>query len=177
MTMNLTDINDIKALLARHGFNFSRSMGQNFLIAPWVPEKIAACAGLGSGVGVLEIGPGVGCLTQQLALRAESVLALELDETLRPVLAETMGQYENVTVRFCDALKTDVSALVAQEQPGLRHVLCANLPYNITTPVLTALIEAKCFERLTVMLQREAAQRLCAKPGGSPEKRSSRHRK
>lgn len=163
--MNLTDINEIKALLARHGFRFSHSMGQNFLIASWVPERIAESAGLGTGVGVMEIGPGVGCLTQQLALRADNVLALELDDALRPVLAETMAEHENVTVRFCDALKTDIAALVEEQQPGLRHVLCANLPYNITTPVLTALINAKCFERLTVMIQREAARKLCAQPG------------
>ena len=163
--MNLTDISDIKALLSRHGFNFSRSMGQNFLSAAWVPERIAEEAALGAGVGVTEIGPGVGCLTEQLALRAEKVLALEVDESLRPVLKETLAGKENVEVVFGDVLKTDIAALVREKQPGLRHVLCANLPYNITTPVLTALIEAKCFEKLTVMVQREAAQRLCAAPG------------
>lgn len=163
--MNLTDINEIKTLLARHGFNFSRSMGQNFLTAAWVPERIAEEASLGADVGVTEVGPGIGCLTEQLALRAEKVLALELDETLRGVLGETLAGKENVEIVFGDVLKTDVASLVREKQPGLRHVLCANLPYNITTPVLTALIEAKCFEKLTVMIQREAAQRLCAAPG------------
>ena len=163
--MNLTDINDIKALLARHGFRFSKSMGQNFLTAAWVPERIAESAGLGADVGVLEVGPGIGCLTEQLALRAGKVLSVELDRTLRPVLAETVGARENVELLFGDVMKQDLAALVKERLPGLRPVVCANLPYNITSPVLTAFLEAGCFEQITVMVQREVARRICAPAG------------
>ena len=165
--MNLTDIREIEALLTRHGFHFSKTLGQNFLIAPWVPERIAraAVADGEARVGVVEIGPGVGCLTEQLALRAEKVLSLELDETLRPVLAETLSEQENVEIVFGDARKADFSAIVEEKHKGLRHVFCANLPYNVTTPILTALIEAGCFEKIVVMIQKEAARRLCAAAG------------
>ncbi len=165
--MNLTDIREIEALLTRHGFHFSKTLGQNFLIAPWVPERIARAA-VPDGetqVGVVEIGPGVGCLTEQLALRAEKVLSLELDETLRPVLAETLSGRDNVEIVFGDARKVDFSAIVEEKQPGLRHVFCANLPYNVTTPILTALVESGCFEKIVVMIQKEAARRLCAAAG------------
>ena len=163
--MNLTDYSEIKALLARHKFRFSKSMGQNFLTAAWVPEDIAASAGLDRDTGVLEIGPGIGCLTRELAGRAGKVVSVELDRTLRPILSETLTGCENVEVVFGDVLKQDLPALLAQTMPGLRHVVCANLPYNVTTPVLTALIESGCFETITVMLQREVARRICAGPG------------
>lgn len=171
--MRLTNIGDIKALLTRHGFHFSKSMGQNFLTAAWVPEEIAESAGLGKGVGVLEIGPGIGCLTEQLSLRAEKVVSVELDEALRPVLAETMGERENVEIVFGDVLKQDIPALVREKLAGLRAVCCANLPYNITTPVLDALMQARCFEKITVMIQKEAAQRLCARAGTAAYNASS----
>ncbi len=163
--MNLTDYNEIRALLARHKFRFSKSMGQNFLTAAWVPEEIAASAGLAEDVGVLEIGPGVGCLTRELSKRAGKVLSVELDKALRPILAETLGDCENVELVYGNALRLDLPQLVREHMPGLRYKVCANLPYNVTTPVLTALIEADCFETVTVMIQREVARRICASPG------------
>lgn len=163
--MNLTDYNEIRALLTRHGFRFSKSLGQNFLTAAWVPERIADEAGLDETVGVLEVGPGIGCLTEQLSRRAGKVLSVELDKALQPILAETLTGCENVEVLFGDVLKQDLPALVGECFPGLTPVVCANLPYNVTTPVLTALIEADCFARITVMIQREVARRICASPG------------
>ena len=163
--MNLTNPSELKALLNRHGFRFSKAMGQNFLIASWVPERIALEAGIDEGTGVLEVGPGVGCLTHELAQYAGRVLAVELDERLRPVLRETLADCENAEVIFGDVLKQDLPALVKEHFPGLRPVVCANLPYNVTSPLLTAFLEAGCFETVTVMIQREVARRLCAKPG------------
>ena len=163
--MVLTDYNEIRALLQRHGFRFSKALGQNFLTAAWVPERIAAEAGLDENTGVVEIGPGVGCLTAELAKRAGRVAAIELDKALLPVLRETLRDFDNVTVISGDATKMDLRALVARELPGLRPVVCANLPYNVTSPLLTALIEAGCFETITVMIQREVARRICAGPG------------
>ncbi len=162
--MDLTDYNEIQTLLRRHGFRFSRSMGQNFLVDPLVPERIAASARLDKDTAVLEIGPGVGCLTEQLALRAGRVLAVELDRSLAPVLRETMGGYENVEILFGDVLKQDIAALVRGRFGGMRAVVCANLPYNVTSPLLTALLRAGCFETITVMIQREVARRICAAP-------------
>ena len=166
--MNLTNYDEIRALLSRHGFRFSKSLGQNFLTADWVPRQIAESAELDEQTGVLEIGPGVGCLTVQLSERAGKVLSVELDKSLMPVLAETLRGHENVEVLFGDILKQDIPALVAESFPGLRPVVCANLPYNVTTPVLTALIRPGCFETITVMIQREVARRICA-PAGSPD--------
>ena len=163
--MNLTDYNEIRALLSRHGFRFSKSLGQNFLTAAWVPERIAEEAGLDEHTGVLEVGPGVGCLTEQLSMRAGKVLAVELDKALRPVLAETLAGRENVEILFGDVLKQDLPALVREKLPGLRPVICANLPYNVTSPLLTAFLEAGCFETVTVMIQREVARRICARAG------------
>ncbi len=165
--MVLTDYNEIRALLARHGFRFSKSLGQNFLTAAWVPERIAAEAGLDGQTGVAEVGPGVGCLTVELAKRAGKVAAIELDKALLPVLKETLREYDNVSVIPGDATKMDLRSLVAEKFPGLRPVVCANLPYNVTTPLLTALIEAGCFETITVMIQREVARRICAGPGSA----------
>ena len=149
--MDLTNYNEIRALLDRHGFRFSKSLGQNFLTAAWVPQRIAEEAGLDERTGVVEIGPGVGCLTVELSKRAGRVVSIELDRALMPVLAETLAGCENVEVVFGDALKLDLRALAAEELPGLRPAVCANLPYNVTSPLLTALIEA--------------ARRLCAGPG------------
>ena len=165
--MNLCNINEIKALLARHGFRFSKSMGQNFLIEDWVPSDIAYASGAKEGCGVLEVGPGIGPLTQQLAKRADKVVSVELDKALYPILAETMGHCENFELVSGDILKTDNPALVAEKFQGLSPLACANLPYNITSPAITALIEANCFQAITVMIQREVAQRICAKPGSS----------
>ena len=162
--MRLTDINDIKSLLVSHGFRFSKSMGQNFLTAAWVPEDIAEAAQLDGNTGVLEVGPGIGCLTEQLALRAGKVVAVELDNALRPVLKQTLAGEDNVEIIFGDVLKQDIKGLVTEKMQGLRPVVCANLPYNVTSPLITAFLEAECFDSVTVMIQREVAKRICAKP-------------
>ena len=163
--MDLCNINEIKALLGRHGFRFSKSMGQNFLIQSWVPEDIAAASGAAPGKGVLEVGPGIGPLTRQLAKRADKVVSVELDKALYPILAETMAEHQNFELVQGDILKTDIAALVREKFQGLDAIACANLPYNITTPAITALMEANCFSAITVMIQREVARRICAAPG------------
>ena len=163
--MDLCDVSQIKALLARHGFRFSKSMGQNFLIEAWVPQDIAAASGAGTGVGVLEVGPGIGPLTGQLAVRAERVVSVELDRSLLPILEETLADRDNVEIVSGDILKLDIRQTTL-EMPWLSgFAACANLPYNITTPAITALIEAQCFFAITVMIQKEVAQRICAQPG------------
>ena len=162
--MNLTNIEEVKRLLDRHGFRFSKSMGQNFLVAAWVPEDIAESAGLDENTGVLEIGPGIGCLTNELARRAGKVVSVELDKSLKNVLAETLAQHENVKIIYGDILKQDLDALAAEHFEGLRPVVCANLPYNVTSPVLTKLISSGLFDSITVMVQREVARRMCAAP-------------
>ena len=163
--MNLCDIREVKALLSRHGFHFSKSLGQNFLIADWVPRDIAAAGGGDKACGVLEIGPGIGCLTRELCGRAAKVVSVELDPALPPVLAETMADAENFTLISGDVLQLDIPRLVDGHFQGLTPLVCANLPYNAATPILGALVEAKRFEAITVMVQREAALRLAAKPG------------
>ena len=161
---NLTDLNTIKALLARHGFRFSKTLGQNFLCADWVPERIADTAQLDGDTGVLEVGPGIGCLTVQLAKRAKKVVCVELDRALQPVLAETLAGFDNVEILFADVMKTDLDALAAEHfSDCARAVVCANLPYQITTPALTAFAQTERFSRVTVMIQREVARRICAK--------------
>ena len=165
--INVCDIQVMKPLLAEHGFHFSKAKGQNFLIAPWVPQSIAEEAGVDETAGVLEIGPGIGPLTQQLCLRAKKVCAVELDTRLKPILAQTVGGFDNLQIIWDDVLKQDVSALVAEKFPGLRPAACANLPYYITSPILTALLEAECFDTVTVMVQKEVAQRIAAKPGSA----------
>ena len=163
--MDLCNINDIKALLARHGFRFSKSMGQNFLIEDWVPRDIAEASGAAPGVGVIEVGPGIGPLTRELSLRADKVVSIELDRSLLPILAETLSDRPNAEIFPGDVLKTDLPGLVTEKLAGLSPIACANLPYNITTPAITALIEAGCFQSITVMIQREVARRICAAPG------------
>lgn len=155
----------MKPLLEKHGFHFSKAKGQNFLIAPWVPEEIAERSGVNESVGVLEIGPGIGPLTQQLCLRAGKVCAVELDSRLAPILQETVGEFQNLNILWGDILKQDIPALVEEQFGSLRPMACANLPYYITSPILSALLEAKCFEAVTVMVQKEVAQRIAAKPG------------
>ena len=163
--LDVCNIGVMKPLLAEHGFHFSKAKGQNFLIAPWVPERIAEDSGVDETVGVLEIGPGIGPLTQQLCLRAKKVCAVEVDTRLEPLLKKTVGEFSNLEILWSDILKQDVKALVAEKFDGLRPMACANLPYYITTPILSALLEAECFERVTVMVQKEVAQRIAAKPG------------
>ena len=165
--MDLCDIGQIKSLLAGKDFRFSKGMGQNFLTASWVPEQIAAEAGLDLQTGVLEIGPGIGCLTVQLSKHAGKVVSVELDNALRPVLAETLKDCENTKVIFGDVLKLKIQEIVNENFAGMKSVVCANLPYNITSPLLSAFIDAGCFESMTVMVQREVAHRICAKAGTS----------
>ena len=165
--VNVCDIQVMKPLLAEHGFHFSKAKGQNFLIAPWVPQSIAQEAGVDETAGVLEIGPGIGPLTQQLCLRAKKVCAVELDERLEPILDITVGEFDNLEIIWNDILKLDIPALVAGEFPGLRPMACANLPYYITSPILSALLEADCFDSVTVMVQKEVAQRIAAAPGSA----------
>ncbi len=164
--MNLTDAATLRSLLNRHGFSFSKQLGQNFLVNPSVCPRMAEACGAGPGVGVLEIGPGVGVLTRELAVHAEKVAAIELDHRLPPVLAETLADFSNVHIVEGDVLKLDLHALLAREFPGLRVAVCANLPYYITSPVILKLLSEKLpVESLTVMVQKEAAARLCAQPG------------
>ena len=163
--INVCDIQVMKPLLAEHGFHFSKAKGQNFLIAPWVPERIAEDSGVDASAGVLEIGPGIGPLTQQLCLRAGKVCAVEVDTRLEPILQQTVGQFTNLEILWGDVLKQDVGALVREKFSGLRPMACANLPYYITSPILSALLEAECFDAVTVMVQKEVALRIAAKPG------------
>lgn len=163
--MNLCDIREVKALLARHGFHFSKTMGQNFLTADWIPQEIAAACGADESHGVLEVGPGVGCLTRELCQRAAAVVSVELDRSLLPVLAETMADAENFQLINEDILKLDIPAAADRYFSGLTPLVCANLPYNITTPALRVLVEADRFETITVMVQKEVAQRITAPAG------------
>ena len=163
--MDLCDRREIQALLERHGFHFSKAMGQNFLIESWVPRDIADSCGADEGTGVLEIGPGIGPLTQQLARRAGKMVSVELDARLYPVLRETMRGADNFTLIEGDAMKLDFAHVVQEHFSGLRPILCANLPYNITTPVLTKCVESRCFDSLTVLIQKEVALRICAEAG------------
>ena len=163
--MDLCDRREIQALLERHGFHFSKAMGQNFLIESWVPRDIADSCGADKSTGVLEIGPGIGPLTQQLARRAGKVVSVELDARLYPVLRETMRGADNFTLIEGDAMRLDFAQVVQEHFAGLRPILCANLPYNITTPVLTKCVESRCFDSLTVLIQKEVAQRICAEAG------------
>ncbi|MEG2420110.1 MAG: 16S rRNA (adenine(1518)-N(6)/adenine(1519)-N(6))-dimethyltransferase RsmA [Oscillospiraceae bacterium] len=163
--MDLCNISDIKELLTRNGFRFSKSMGQNFLIADWVPRDIAAASEARRDCGVLEIGPGIGPLTVELSKRAGKVVAVELDRSLLPLLSETLADCDNVQIVSGDVLKLDLAQLIETQFQGLTPMVCANLPYNITTPVLTALLELKRFSAITVLIQREVAKRVCAAPG------------
>ena len=165
--INVCDIHVMKPLLAEHGFHFSKAKGQNFLIASWVPEQIAEDAGVDKSAGVLEIGPGIGPLTQQLCLRAGKVCAVEVDTRLEPILKQTVGEFDNLNILWGDVLKQDIPALVKEQFGTLRPMACANLPYYITSPILTALLEAECFQAVTVMVQKEVAQRIAAKPGSA----------
>ena len=165
--MELTNPRELRALLERHGFRFSKGLGQNFLIDASVPRRIAEGSGAAQEHWVLEIGPGAGCLTVQLASRAGRVTAVEKDARLAPVLAETIGDFDNVNVVTADFLKLDLAELAGEYSGGLAPVVCANLPYNITGPAIAKLLESRIFQSLTIMIQREVGQRLCASPGTS----------
>ena len=163
----LTDLSVIRTLCEKYDFALSKGFGQNFIINPGLPPKIVDASGVDKSWGVLEIGPGIGALSHELCERAGKVVAVELDKTLLPILDETMARFDNFEVVSADILKTDIPALVREKFAGLTPIVCANLPYNITTPAITALIESKCFESITVLVQKEVAERLCAAPGTS----------
>lgn len=164
--MNLADINTVRSLLAKNGFTFKKSLGQNFLIDPSVCPAMADAA-CGEDTGVIEIGPGAGVLTAELAKRAKRVVSIELDERLRQVLAKTLADFDNVKLIFADVMKTDLSAVIKENFSDCGRVtVCANLPYYITSPVIMSLLESRLpVESITVMVQKEAAQRLCAEVG------------
>ena len=167
--MNLTDINTVKKILSRHGFSFSKALGQNFIINPEVCPEMARLSGIEPGCGVIEIGPGIGVLTVELAKIAEKVVAIELDTRLIPVLAQTLSDYRNVEVINADVLKTDLVDIINTHFAGKKVYICANLPYYITSPIIMYLLESRLpVEAITVMVQKEAAERLCA-PVGSRE--------
>ena len=162
----LTDLSTIRDLCARYDFALSKGFGQNFIINPGICPRIAEAAGLGPGWGALEIGPGIGVLTEQLATRADKVVSVEVDKRLEPLLAETMAGHNNFKLVMGDVLKVDLGALLQEEFGGKPVAVCANLPYYITSPILMRLLEEKLpVDNITVMVQKEAAQRLCAAPG------------
>ena len=164
--MALTDRAYLRSLLERHGFTFSKAMGQNFLINPSVCPRMAELGGARMGAGVLEIGPGVGVLTAELAHRAEKVVCIELDKRLPPILAETLEGFTNVEIILGDVMKVNLEEILAEHFAGIPVSVCANLPYYITTPIIMRLLEARLpIEAITVMVQKEAAIRLCAAPG------------
>lgn len=163
---NLSDISVIKSVLSRHGFTFSKALGQNFIINPSVCPRIAEEGAAGEGVGVLEVGAGIGVLTAELAKRASKVVCVELDTRLLPVLDETLGEFDNVKIINGDILKVDIHRILEDEFGNMPVVVCANLPYYITSPVIMRLLESRLrIDSVTVMVQKEAAVRLCADVG------------
>ena len=164
--MELTNIGTIRELFERHGFSFTKSLGQNFLVNPAVCPKIAELGGAKPGVCALEIGTGVGVLTKELAKRCDKVIAVEIDTSLKPILKETLADYDNIEIVFADVMETDLAALLAEKAAGMEIVVCANLPYYITSPVIMRVLESRLpVTAMTVMVQKEAADRICAKPG------------
>lgn len=163
--MNLCDIETIRAVLGRHGFHFSKSLGQNFLTDESVPRRIAEMSGAAECGNAIEVGPGMGCLSAELCRCADQVVAVELDRALMPVLAETLADYDNFEVVHGDVLETDLAALCKEKFGDGKAIACANLPYYITTPAITALLESGAFEQVTVMVQKEVAQRIAAPAG------------
>lgn len=162
----LSNINTVKEILRKHGFTFSKALGQNFLINPSVCPRMAMECGVDENSGVIEVGPGIGVLTNELAKRAKKVIAVELDKRLLPVLEETLGEYDNVKVINEDVMKLDLNKLIGEEFEGMNVCVCANLPYYITSPIVMRLLEEKLnVSSITVMVQREAAQRICANVG------------
>ncbi|MBQ7837411.1 MAG: 16S rRNA (adenine(1518)-N(6)/adenine(1519)-N(6))-dimethyltransferase RsmA [Clostridia bacterium] len=163
---NLTDIGTIKEILARHGFHFSKALGQNFIVNPSVCPRMAEESGIDESCGVIEIGAGIGVLTAELAKRAKKVVVIEIDTKLLPILDETLKDFDNIEIINQDVLKTDLAALIKEKFDGMPVYVCANLPYYITSPVIMTLLESRLpIEAVTVMVQKEAAQRLCAPVG------------
>lgn len=166
--MDLCNLSTIKSLMSDAGITFRKEFGQNFLTNRMIPEDIAdSCADTPETM-ILEIGPGIGCLTKELAIRYRRVVAVEIDRGLIPILSKTMAEYDNVTIINDDIMKVELEALIREYSCGLPIAVCANLPYYITTPILMRLIESGIkFSSITVMVQNEVANRLVAKPGSS----------
>lgn len=163
---NLSNINVIKALMKKHNFEFSKNLGQNFLINPSVCPKIAEMGNAKSGFGIIEIGTGVGVLTTELAKRADKVVAIEIDKRLLPILDDTLSEFDNVKIINADVMEIDLSKIIEEEFEGLDVAVCANLPYYLTSPIIMMLMESRLrIKSITVMVQKEAGTRLCAKMG------------
>jgi len=162
----LTNISVINDIIQRSGFSFSKSLGQNFLINPSVCPRMAKECGADSESGVIEIGPGIGVLTSELARVARKVVAIEIDERLPPILADTLSEHNNIKIVCADVMKIDLAQLIQNEFPDMNVCICANLPYYITSPVIMRLLELRLpVKSITVMVQREAAARITASPG------------
>ncbi len=165
--MNLSNPSELKSVIEKHGFSFSKSLGQNFLIDKNVLSTIVEKSGVNKDVAVLEIGPGAGVLTRELAERAKKIVAVEIDKSLIPLLSYTLSDFDNAKVINEDILKVDLEKLFQEEFAGLSVIVVANLPYYITTPVIMRLLEFdKKISSITVMVQKEVAHRMAAKPGG-----------
>lgn len=163
---NLSNIGVIKGLISEHGFTFSKRLGQNFLVNPTVCPRIASLGGAKKGVGVLEIGPGIGVLTNELAKLADRVVAVEIDKRLIPILERTLSEHSNVKIINEDILELDLDSVIREEFSGLEVVVCANLPYYITSPIIMTLLQKRLpIKRITAMVQREAGIRLTAPLG------------
>lgn len=163
---NLSDISVIRQVLEKHGFNFSKALGQNFLINPSVCPRMAENCLADKNTGVIEIGAGIGVLTAELAKIAKKVVCVELDTRLLPILDETLSDFDNIEIVNADVMKTDLRALIEEKFQGMDVVVCANLPYYITSPVITMLLESRLpIKAVTVMIQKEAADRLCTPVG------------
>ena len=163
---NLSNISVIRDVLSRHGFSFSKGLGQNFLINPTVCPRMAEMGNAQPGWGVIEIGAVVAELTAELASRADKVVCIEIDSRLLPILDETLAEFDNIKIVNQDVLKVDLHQLIAEEFPNMPVAVCANLPYYITSPIIMNLLESRLpISSLTVMVQKEAAQRICALPG------------
>ncbi|MBQ5316618.1 MAG: 16S rRNA (adenine(1518)-N(6)/adenine(1519)-N(6))-dimethyltransferase RsmA [Oscillospiraceae bacterium] len=163
---NLTNISVVREIMERHGFSFSKALGQNFIVNPSVCPKIAEMGNARKGFGVIEIGTGVGVLTHELAKRADRVTAVEIDQRLLPILSETLAEHDNIHIINADVMKTDLKKVIAEDFDGLEAAVCANLPYYITSPIIMYLLEERLPVRsITVMVQKEAGVRLCAEPG------------
>lgn len=166
--MKLTSVSEVRRVMERHGLHFNKGYGQNFLINEAVPRRIAAECGASPASGILEIGPGIGTLTVELCRLYRKVVAIEIDTSLLPALAETTEEFDNLKVINADVLKVDLPSLIAEEFGDMPVTVCANLPYYITTPIIMGLLESGCrFDNITVMIQKEVALRLCAKPSDS----------
>ena len=162
----LTDLSVIRTLCEKYDFALSKGFGQNFIINPGLPPKIVDASGVDKSWGVLEIGPGIGVLTKELAQRAAKVVSIEVDERLPPLLAETMAGVENFKLVLQDVLKVDLRALIEEEFPGMPVAVCANLPYYITSPIVMKLLGDRLpIQNLTVMVQKEVADRMQVGPG------------